>query len=91
MILTQYQKMQNSLITLIQSKDKNAPRIADIQKMIYILAREHHLDILQCTQELEKCVSINNSFTESRVLLQRELDSGLSLRDAGIRVREQLA
>lgn len=88
MILSEYNELQCAGMELIQSKDKNAPRMADIQKMVFILAMEHHLDMLQLMTELAKCVATNCSFSESRMLLQQALNSGMSLFDAGEYVRK---
>lgn len=87
MILSEYQELQCASMELIQSKDMDAPRMADIHKMVSILALEYHLDMLQCMTELAKCVVVNSSFSESRILLQQALASGMNLTDAGKFVR----
>lgn len=89
MILTQYRELQAQLFRVIQSKDLDAPRIADMQKMVCVLASEFRLDALQCTQELLKCISKNGSFCESRALLWEALRTGLSLQEAGEFVRNR--
>lgn len=88
MVLSEYKELQNANAVLIQGSVKDAPSRADIQKIIYIMALEYGLDMLQLSTELAECVVNKGSFCEVREQLQDALRAGMTLEDASRYVRK---